>query len=107
MVELIQQHRHFLHLIKSTTTAQRKALLSTITKQQLKALSQIAYNILRFKIRLTPSEKAQLKRQRRIIHLLGNRSIGFKQKREAIQHKPRVIYTLVKITFAYLEPVLA
>jgi hypothetical protein len=52
MVVLIQQQRHFLHLLKSTTTTQRKALLSKITKQQLKALSQIAYNILRFKIRL-------------------------------------------------------
>jgi hypothetical protein len=79
MFELIQQQRHFLHLLNSTTTVQRKALLSTITKQQLKALSQIAYNILRFKLRLTPLEKDQLKRQRRIIHLLGNRSVGFER----------------------------
>ena len=107
MVELIKQQRHFLYLIKDTIAAQRKALLSTITRQQLKALSQIAYNILRFKIRLSPLEKAQLKRQRRVIHLLGNRAIGFKQKREIIKHKPRVIYTLVKIAFTYLEPILA
>jgi hypothetical protein len=70
-----------LYLLKNTITAQRKALLSTITKQQLKALSQIAYNILRFKKRITPSEKKQLKRQRRVIHLLGNRSIGFNEKK--------------------------
>lgn len=106
MVELVRQQRHFLCLLKSTTAAQRKALLSTITRQQLKALSQIAYNILRFKIRLTPLEKARLKRQRRVIHLLGNRAIGFEQKREAIRRKPRVIYTFVKIALAYLEPVL-
>lgn len=107
MVELIKQQRHFLHLLKSTSAAQRKVLLSTITRQQLKALCQIAYNILRFKIRLTPGEKDQLKRQRRFIHLLGNRTIGFKHKKEAIQHKSRVVYVLVKIAFAYLEPVLA
>ena len=56
----------------NTTANQRKALLKTITSQQLRALSQIAYNIIRFKGKLTPTEKATLRRQRRFLYLLGD-----------------------------------
>ena len=74
MVDLIQQQRHFLYLVASTTAAQRKAILKTITSQQLKALSQIAYNIIRFKGRLTlPEKKKQLKTSE-TLHLLAWRS---------------------------------
>ena len=106
MVEQIRQQRHFLRLILQTTSAQRKALLQTITKQQLRVLSQIAYNILKFKIRLTPLEKSRLKRQRRLVYLLANRKVGYQQKKAAIRDKQRLIYTLVKIASVYLESVL-
>ena len=107
MVELIKQQRHFLYLVTNTTANQRKALLETITSQQLRALSQIAYNIIRFKGKLTPTEKASFRCQRRFIYLLGDRNTGFvKKKKEAIQHNQRIIHTLVKIAFSYLQPVL-
>ena len=107
MVELIKQQHHFLYLVTNTTANQRKALLKTITRQQLRALSQTAYNIIRFKGKLTLKEKASLRRQRRFIYLLGDRNTGFvKKKKEAIQHKQRIMDTFVKIAFAYLQPVL-
>ena len=106
MVELIRQQRHFLQLLLQATSAQRKALVYTITKQQLRALSQIAYNILKFKIRLSSQEKTRLKRQRRTVYVLGNRKIGYQQKKEALQHQQRLVYTLVKIASGYLESVL-
>jgi hypothetical protein len=106
MVELIRQQRHFLQLLLQTTSAQRKALLHTITKQQLRALCQIAYNILKFKIPLTPSERTRLKRQRRFVYLLSNRKIGYQQKKVAIRDKQRLIYMLVKTASTYLESVL-
>ena len=103
MVELIKQQRHFLYLVANTTADQREVLLKTITCQQLRALSQIAYNIIRFKGKLTPTEKVNLKRQRHFIYLLRDRNIGFVQKKEAIQHIQRIIHTLVKIASAYLQ----
>ena len=106
MVQLIRQQRHFLQLLLLTTSAQRKALLHTITRPQLRALSQIAHNILKFKIRLTPSEKKRLKRQRRLVYLLGSRKVGYQQKKVAIGDKQRLIYTLVKIASVYLESTL-
>ena len=106
MVELIKQQGQFLKLVVHTTPAQRKALLQTITRQQLKAVCQIAYNILRFTIKLNSSEKARLKRHKRFVHLLGNKKIGYFQKKEAIGQNPRTVYTLIKIALVYLKPVL-
>ena len=53
MVQLIIQERHFLLLFVQSTPSQRKELLQTITRKQLRALSQIAHNIVKFKIQLT------------------------------------------------------
>ena len=103
MTEHIKEQRHFLQLLIQTTPAQRKALLQTITKQQLRVLSEITLNILKFKIKLTTSQKSYLKRHKRVLYLLGNRKTGYQQKREAIQNKQRLVYTLVKIASAYLQ----
>lgn len=106
MVQLIIQERHFLLLFARTTSAQRKVLLQTITRHQLRALSQIAHNIVKSKIVLTPIEKATLKRERRLVHLLGDRTLGYQHKKEAIRNKPRLICTLLNIALPYLKDIL-
>ena len=84
MVELIKKQRHFLKVFIRTSPKQRKALLQTITRDQLKVVSQIAYNILRFTIKLTPVEKARLKRYRHFLYALGNKKVGYQQKKKGI-----------------------
>ena len=106
MVELIKQQRHFLKLVVQTKPVQRTALLRNITRPQVKAVSQIAYNILRFTIKLTFSEKARLKRHKQFVHLLGNRKVGYYQKKQAIGQNPRIAYTLIKIALVYLRPII-
>ena len=105
-MELMKQQRHFLQLFAQTTPAQRKALLQTITGNQLRSLSQISRNIIKFTIRLTPSEKTKLKRQRRIVHTLGNKTIGLDRKKRIVLKKQLIVYTLIKIALTYLDPVL-
>ena len=65
IMRLLKEHRHFLKLFRQTDSARRKALLRTITLGQIKALSEIAHNIIKFRIALTPSEKVLLRRSRR------------------------------------------
>ena len=60
-MRLLKEHRHFLKLFGQTDSAQRKALLRTITPGQIKALSEIAHNIIKFRIVLTPLEKVLLR----------------------------------------------
>lgn len=106
MVRLLVQERHFLLLFVQTTPAQRRALLQTITRHQLRAISQIAHNVIRFKIQLTPDQKKMLKRERRLLHLLGDRALGFQHKKKAVLDRQRFVYTLLKIAIPYIETVL-
>ena len=106
MTTLVRQQRHFLKLLVDTTPGQRKAVLRTITRNQIKAICQIAYNILRFTIELTPSEKARLKKKRSFIYLLGNKKVGYLEKKKAIEINWTTVYFIVKIASVYLGSVL-
>ena len=102
IMRLLKEHRHFLKLFGQTDSAQRKALLRTITAGQIKALSEIAHNIIKFRIVLTPSEKV-LRRSRRQLYILGDRTLGYQRKVEALGGKQKFIRTLLKITLAHLK----
>ena len=106
MGDLIRQQRYFLQLFVQTSSTQRKALLDTVTHPQLRALSEIAHNIIRGKVTLTPSDQAQLKRNRRLIHLLGDKKLGNKHKHKLVRNKQRTLHLLIKIAVTYLESVL-
>jgi hypothetical protein len=106
MGDLIRQQRHFLQLFVQTSSTQQKALLDTVTQSQLRVLSEIAHNIIRGKVTLTPTEQVQLKRDRRFIHLLGNKKLGYKHKQKLVRTKQRTLHLLIKIAVTYLESVL-
>ena len=106
MVKLIKEQRHFLKLSVLMTVAQRKALLQTITQRQIRSLSQIAHNIIKFRIKLSPTERALLKRERRLLYILGDRTLGYQRKIVALRGTQRFLYTLPKVALAYLESVL-
>ena len=103
IMRLLKEHRHFLKLFGQTDSAQRKALLRTITPGQIKALSEIAHNIIKFRIVLTPSVKVLLRRSRRQLYILGDRTLGYQRKVEALGGKQKFIRTLLKITLAHLN----
>ena len=102
-MRLIKEERHFLKLFGQTNSAQRKALLSTITQRQLKALSEIAHNIIKFRITLTPSEKVLLRRSRRHLYILSDRTLGYQRKVEALRGKQKFIHTFLKIALTHLN----
>ena len=106
MSTLIRQQRHFLQLFVHTSPTQRNALLSTVTKDQVKALSQIAHNIIQGVIHLNAIEKKRLVGHRRLVHLLGKIKLGYKHKQRLVRNKQRVLTTLVAVALNYLEPVL-
>ena len=106
MGDLIRQQRHFLRLFEQTSTAQRRALLETATKYQVKALSQIAHNIINGNVPTSSTEKQLLKKERRLLHLLGDKQLGFAHKKRLIQSKQRILHILVKIAVVYLKAVL-
>ena len=102
----MQQQRHFLHLFIQTTPIQRRALLRTVTKDQIKALSQIAHNIMKGNVPLSVTEQHKLKGERRLIHLLGDTRLGLVHKKRLVQSKQRILYLIVKIAVTYLQSIL-
>lgn len=106
MTTLIRQQRHFLQLFIQTTPRQRNVLLQTVTTEQMKALSQIAHNIIKGTVPLSAAEQQQLKSERRLIHLLGDIRLGFVHKKNLVQRKQRFLRLLVSIAATYLQPIL-
>jgi len=106
MGDSIRQQRHFLQLFVQTSQTQRRALLDTVTQPQLRVLSEIAHNIARGKVTLSASEQTQLKRNRRFVHLLGDKHLGYKHKQKLVRSKQKTIYLLIKIAVTFLESVL-
>lgn len=106
MTGLVQRQSHFLKLINQTSPAQRKAILQTVTRDQVKVLSQIAYNVLRSTIKLTSSQAVRFKKQRRFVYVLANKKVGYGQKCAEIQRHTNIVYTLVKLATDYLSSVL-
>ena len=106
MVELVRKQRHFLNLMIQTPPKQRKRLLETITRDQLKAFSQIAHNIVKAVLVLTPSEKDTLRKRRRVIHLLSNKRTGYERKKQVIQGQQTALVLLLRIALTHLKSVM-
>ena len=106
MVELIKQHQHFLRLFVQTTGTQRKGLLRTITKNQLRVLSQVTHNVIKANIKLGSSDKKSLKRYSHVVHILGNKRAGYRRKKDAIVDKQRLVQKLIQLALKYLDPLL-
>lgn len=97
MSRLLDTHQHFLHLLRTAKKDQRKALLKTIDKSQLKVLSEIAHNVIKGTIVLTPSEKVKLKRFKKIISILGRKTSTRKDRLRVLQKGTTAIVHLLDI----------
>ncbi len=98
----VKEQRHFLRLFVIASRDQRTQLLKTVSRKQLKALTEIAHNVLRYVVTLTPTQRSKLKRRQRTIRLLGDPTIGYKVKKKAIVGKVSDILTLLKIVQQHL-----
>ena len=106
MVELIRRQRHFIGLLSKSSPKQRKQLLKTISREQLKALSEIAHNVIKAILILSIREKEKLRKRKRLIHLLGNKTIGFKRKRNFICQHQRGILVFIETVLPHLQNVI-
>ena len=71
----------FYHSVIRYNAKAKESVIRTITRDQLKAISQIAHNIIKSIILLSSSERAKLKRHKSFIHLIGSKKLGFIKKK--------------------------
>ena len=82
MSELMKDQKCFLTLLLTTASPkQAAALLRTITPSQYKALREIALNLVRGNVPLTPRQKKELTRYKRdVLKLTGKKKTSLKVK---------------------------
>ena len=91
MSRLIRNNRNFLFLFSSTTIPQRKALVNCITRQQLKAISEIVHNVIKGTIPVTHSDKLKLEKHQKASLILGREKYIRRDKVLVLKRKSNVI----------------
>lgn len=104
MSTVLKKQIWYLHLLMNTSsTAQRKALLDTITNEQLKALTEVIHNVLQGNIPLTQVHKNKLRHHKAFLRILGDPKISLARKREALCQKDTIIILLLKAAASRLK----
>ena len=86
MSRIIRDNSAFLHLLMCSDTpkAQAKALLDTISKMQLNALTEIAFNLLKGTIKITENHKSSLRRYAGKLRILSKTKLPTKSKKDIL-----------------------
>ena len=82
-------------LMQKLPTAQVKAVLSTLTTEQVNTLGEIAVNILYGTIPITNVDKRLLKRYASKIEYIGDARNCLKKRKSLIQASPKIIGLLL------------
>ena len=88
--------RNFLKLVVEdcSSAEQTKALLSTATKEQIKAITEIFHNIVHGNLKLSKSVKRIISRHRRTIHSLAKDRISLEKRKRLFK---KHFYLIIQI----------
>lgn len=92
----MQRQIWYLQLLMKTSAVQRKALLDTITNEQLKALTEVTHNMLQGNIPLSEFHKRRLRQHKAFLRILGDIKVPLTTKREALCRKGNVVALILK-----------
>lgn len=96
MSQRIRKNSIYLQLLLKTHKSQQKALLNSISPDQLKAISEIALNILHGGLPLSSSQKKRLTPYRKAIRLIGHKKSSQKSKKRTLIKNIKVLIILLK-----------
>lgn len=106
MSKRLQTNQPFLHLLSRSSAKRRKALIKQATKEELAALFEICFNILRGNLPLNSYMKKKLKRERHTLRTLANKKVSLKQKKEIANQKGGFLGTIAGIALPILADLL-
>jgi hypothetical protein len=101
-MKLLKDQRAFLRLFMKTSSLQRKALLRSISADQIKVLCEIIHNILTGTIKLTSTQKTSLTKHKALLRLLGDKRTKPARAKRALQRAANVIVAILIV----VEPIL-
>lgn len=83
----IKRNVPLLRALYHATPQKRKDILGHCSPDFLKTLCEIALNILKGNIKLSPSQHRKLNKQKKIIRLLADKRAGLKRKQTALRNQ--------------------
>ena len=104
MSNRVKQNLCFIRLLAETTSkAQRKALLETATKQQLKTLVEITYNILQLHFPVSKTYQNKLIKRGHVLEGIVDRRKKERQRDRYIKKHLSTILLIVKASLPALN----
>lgn len=105
MSALIRRNLPFIRLLISTNTKQQKALFNTITREQVKSIIEITYNIINLGIRVSPADRTKLIRHVTLLKDIGIKKQSIKKKTVLIKSKGKIIISMLKAVISTIEKI--
>jgi ribosomal protein S20 len=96
MSDLVKREKHFLKLFLSTSNAQRRALINSITSSQLKAVVQIVYNALQGNLTVNDRVIRALKESRLVIRRFVSKDLTHQQRKRLLSKYTKQFLLLLK-----------
>ena len=95
MSRVVENNRGFLRLLADCPSHQRQFLLKTATPQQMHALVQIIYNVLKEKIPVSEDDKLKLAPYKDALVKLAEANVPLKAKKRSLCKRVEVLYKKV------------
>lgn len=105
MSALVRRNLSFIRLLISTNTKQQKALFNTITREQVKSIIEITYNIINLGIRVSPADRTKLIRHVTLLKDIGIKKQSIKKKTVLIKSKGKIIISMLKAVISTIEKI--
>ena len=105
MSSLVKRALPLLKLLLEANPKLKKAIIKYATPDVVKAISEIALNMLKGVIKLTSNQKHRLSRYKKEFHTLGKKGISIKKKRKLLVQKGggAGLAILLPIAISYLS----
>ena len=105
MSALVRRNLSFIRLLISTNTKQQKALFNTITREQVKSIIEITYNIINLGIRVSPADRTKLIRHVTLLKDIGIKKQSIKKKTVLIKSKGKIIISMLKAVISTIAKI--
>jgi len=95
MSKEVVKHKHFLELLLNTHDYQARALLDTVSNDQVDVISEIAFNL--NDIKHSDSVQQGMRFQKHLLKKLANRNVSNNKKKIIIRHNRKQLLKVLKL----------
>ena len=96
MSKILRKVKHFLTLLLTTSDEQKRALLESVTDEQIHAITEIIHNLLHV-VDITPEARKDLKKRMHVLSKLSKKKASVRSKRNLLFTHARLVLKTLKL----------